>query len=292
MENILAIITDWVDAEAVVARAKRLAELFNTHIEILRPVHSPLAEIDKFVGFGEVSSLRDSIVEAEKERLEDLCASQGGAVDIDGHVEWCERVHETIIEKAENYGAGLIVMMASHDSILSTLIHTPDDWHLFRNSPCPVLSLVRDRKKLTQVVAAIDALDLSDAHRMLSARVIDQARAMAIAERVPFSVLSVVPDPALLYAGLVNAPMSGDFQMEAMAKAEKNIEDLLQHLGVRADAIEVKAGRIEDVVTQEGEIGGLLVIGSAANKGVKGFLIGNTAERILHRMQSDMLVIN
>lgn len=296
MENILAIITDWDDAQALMARAGRLAEQFNTRLEVLRPVHSPLAEIDKYVGFGEVSNLRDAIMDAERERVRELCAHQQGSRDILGHVvshvEWCERVHETIVEKAESYGAGLIVIMASHDSILSKLIHTPDDWHLFRNSPCPVLSLVRDRQPISRVIAAIDALDLSEAHKLLSAQVIDQARAMARAEDVPLTVLSVVPDPALLYAGLVNAPMSGDFQLEAMARAKQNLQDMLQHLGVTADAIEVKAGRIEDVATREGKEGGLLVIGSAANKGIKGFWIGNTAERILHHMQSDMLVVS
>ena len=77
-----------------------------------------------------------------------------------------------------------------------------------------------------------------------------------------------------------------------MAKAEANLQDMLKSFGVTADAIEVKAGQVENVVTSEGESGGLLVIGSAANKGVKGFWIGNTAERILHHMQSDMLVVN
>jgi nucleotide-binding universal stress UspA family protein len=292
MENILAIITEWDDAKAVLSRAGRLAEQFNTRLEVLRPVHSPLAEIDKYVGYGEVTNLRDSIMDAERRRVRELCADQDGPSEIVSHVEWCERVHETIIEKAESYGAGLIVMMASHDSVLSKLIHTPDDWHLFRNTPCPVLSLVRDEKSISRVIAAIDALDLSEAHKVLSSRVLDQARAMATAEDVPLTVLSVVPDPALLYAGLVNAPMGGDFQVAAIAKAEQNIEDLLAHLGVVVDAVEVKAGRIEDVATREGQAGGLLVIGTAANKGVKGFWIGNTAERILHRMQSDMLVVN
>ena len=288
MENILAIITNWEDAEAVMARTQRLAEQFNTGVEVLRPVRSPLAELNKYVGFGEVTDLSDAIMVEERNQLDALCADKGWI----SHVEWCDRVHQTIVERAEIYGAGLIVLMASHHSMLSTLAHTPDDWHLFRDAPCPVLILVRERKPLVRVVAAIDALDLSEAQQALSARVIDQARALAKAEDVPLSVLTVIPDPALLYAGLVNAPMSGDFQTEVMVKAKANLQDMLKHFGVMADTVEVKAGQVENVVTSEGESGGLLVIGSAANKGVKGFWIGNTAERILHHMQSDMLVVN
>ena len=288
MQNILAIITNWDDAEAVMTRTQQLAEQFNTGVEVLRPVHSPLAELNKYVGFGEVSNISDAIMSEERAQLDGLCTDKGWV----SHVVWCDRVHQAIVESAENCGAGLIVMMASHHSILSTLAHTPDDWHLFRDAPCPVLTLVRERKPILRVVAAIDALDLSEAHQVLSARVIDQASALAKAEGVPLTVMSVVPDPALLYAGMVNAPMSGDFQVQAMAKAKANLQDMLQSFGVTVDAIEVKAGQVENVVTSEGESGGLLVIGSAANKGVKGFWIGNTAERILHHMQSDMLVVN
>ena len=291
MENILAVITDWDDAEAVMARSQRLAGQFNTRVEVLRPVHSPLVEWEKYVGLSSLANLRELIMEDERERLATLCGDKSLAIAPVAHVEWSEHVHQTIVDRAEAYGAGLIVMVASHHSVLSTLAHTPDDWHLFRDAPCPVLSLVRDKKPITKVVAAIDALDRTEAHQLLSARVIDQARALALAESVPLEILSVVPDPALLYAGLVNAPMSGDFQVEVVAKAKDNLQDLLRHLGVQADSVEVRAGLIENVVCSEGEVGGLLVLGSVANKGVKGFWIGNTAERILRHMRSDMLVV-
>jgi universal stress protein E len=288
MEKILAVINDWKDAEAVISRSEHLAEKLNTDVELLRPVHSPAAELSKYTGLMDLSELRNAIMAEERDRMEAVCRNKPWHTN----VEWSERVHKTIVEQAESLGAGMIITMASHHSLLSTLAHTPDDWHLFRDSPCPVLTLTRNRVGLTKVVAAIDALDHSEAHLQLSARIIDQAAGMAMAEGVPLSVLGVVPDPALLYAGLVNAPMGGNFQAQAIALAEKSLEELLKHLGVKADEVVVKAGQVEDIVSKEGQQGALLVIGSAANKGVRGFFIGNTAERILHRMQSDMYVVN
>ncbi len=305
MEKILAVITDWDDANAVLSRAAKLAEQFKTQVEVLRPVSSPLADlnltqVNRHLGADGFSSVRDSIMQEEHKRLESVCGAISWPCAIEWHAEWCKRIHQAIVERAESAGVGLIVLMASHHSVLATLVHTPDDWHLFRDAPCPVLSLVRDAKPVVRVIAAIDAFDHSEAHQLLSARVIDQARALAKAEAVPVTVLSVVPDPALLYAGFVNAPINVDFQAQVMIEAKANLADMLKRLGVAADSdeavvevmVEVKPGQIESVVTQEGELGGLLVIGSAANKGVKGFWIGNTAERILHHMRSDMLVVN
>jgi len=110
---------------------------------------------------------------------------------------------------------------------------------------------------------------------------------------VPLKILSVVPDPALVYAGLASAPLSGDFLLDTLAIAEQKIQALIEHLGIKPQAIEVVTGRVEDVVSQRAsQDDALLVIGNAANKGLKGLLIGNTAERILRGMKTDMLVVN
>ncbi|MEZ0153041.1 MAG: universal stress protein [Candidatus Reddybacter sp.] len=289
MENILAVITHWDDAEAVLAEAEKLAARFHTDLELLVPVHDQLGELSKYLNFQDLSQLQAEIVAAERSRLDSLCAGKNYRL----HVEWTTKVRATIVEKAQSYGAGLIVMMASHDPVLSVLIHTPDDWHLFRDTPCPVLAMVKERKACQQVIAAIDALDNQEPHQQLTARLLDSAAALAKAEAVPLKILSVVPDPALVYAGIVNAPMSGDFLLDTMAIAEKKTQALVEHLGISPEAIDVVTGRVEEVVSQRAsQSDALLVIGNAANKGLKGLLIGNTAERILRGMKTDMLVVN
>jgi universal stress protein E len=289
MENILAVITQWNDAEAVLAEAEKLCACFHTGLEVLVPVHDQLGELSKYLNFQDFSELQTEIVAGERSRLENLCVGKNHRL----HAEWTTKVHATIVEKAQSVGAGLIVMMASHDPILSALVHTPDDWHLFRDTPCPVLAMVKDRKACQQVIAAIDALDNQEPHQKLTARLLDNAAAMAKAEGVPLKILSVVPDPALVYAGIVNAPMSGDFLLDTMAIAEKKTQALVKHLGITPQGIDVVTGRVEEVVSQRAsQDGALLVIGNAANKGLKGFLIGNTAERILRSMKTDMLVVN
>ncbi|MBQ0719213.1 MAG: universal stress protein [Gammaproteobacteria bacterium] len=289
MENILAVITNWDDAEAVLGEAEKLATQFHTSLEVLVPVHDQLGELSKYLNLQDFSQLQAEIVDAESAHLDKLCAGKNYRL----HVEWTTKVHTTVVEKAQSYGAGLIVMMASHDPALALLVHTPDDWHLFRDTPCPVLAMVKDRQACQQVIAAIDALDNHEAHQQLSARVLDNAAALAKAEGVPLKVLSVVPDPALVYAGIVNAPMSGDFLVDTMAIAEKKTQALVEHLGISPQTIEVVTGRVEEVVSQTAlQAHALLVIGNAANKGLKGLLMGNTAERILRGMKTDMLVVN
>jgi nucleotide-binding universal stress UspA family protein len=289
MENILAVINHWDDAEVILAEAEKLRTRFHTGLEVLVPVHDQLGELSKYLNLQDFSQLQEEIVSAERNSLDNLCAGKGYRL----HVEWTTKVPATIVEKAQDYGAGLIVMMASHDPVLSALIHTPDDWHLFRDTPCPVLALVKDRKSCQQVIAAIDVLDNQEPQQQLTARLLDNAAAMAKVEDVPLAILSVVPDPALVYAGILNAPMSGDFLLDTIAAAKKKTQALVERLGINPEAIDVVTGRVEDVVSQRAsQNNALLVIGNAANKGLKGLLIGNTAERILRSMKTDMLVVN
>lgn len=289
MEKILAVITSWDDAKAVIAEAERLATQFHTGVEVLRPVHSQLGELSKYINLVDFTEMRDDILKVEASLLSTLCAGKSYSQ----HTEWASRVHSAIVEKAENIGAGLIVMMASHDPLLSVLVHTPDDWHLFRDTPCPVLSMVRDRHANKKVIAAIDALDTHELHTQLSSRVLDNAAAIAKAKGVPLHVLTVVADPALVYAGIANAPMSGDFLLDTKDRAEVNAKALVARLGIGATLVESVIGRVEEVLTQRADNGNaLLVMGNSANRGLKGLLLGNTAERILHNMKSDMLVVN
>ena len=289
MENILAIITHWDDADAVLSKAEYLAKQFHTQLEVLLPVHTLFGELGRYLNPADFDRLKGEALNAQTQTLKQLCADKNYPL----HVVWADRIHTTIIEKATAYGAGLIVMMASHDPRLASLVHTPDDWHLFRETPCPVLSMTRNRQAAKHVIAAIDSLDTDEAHQQLSARVLDCAAALAKAEDLPLKVISVVPDPALLYAGVVNAPMSANFLIDTVDKAKEKAVDTVKRLGIQANSVDAVSGRVEHFVTSHSQDqAGLLVIGNSANKGVKGLLLGNTAERILHHMKSDMLVVN
>lgn len=287
METILAVITDWDDALAVLHRAQFIAAKLHTQVELFRPVHARLGELNKYIGFDNFDALRDAIMSAENKLLAELNTDQQTQI----HSLWCDRVHSAIVSEAERTSAGLIVMMANHQRLLANLAHTPDDWHLLRDAPCPVWMMTRELGDLNTVVAAVDCLDESEQQQKLSARVIDQARAMATAHQLPLTVVTVVPDPALIYASMVNVPVPVDYLTQLEQQVDGKLRTLLAHLGVTADSVLVKSGRVEDVLVNLASHG-LLVIGSRANKGVKGLLLGNSAERILNYMQSDMLVVN
>lgn len=285
MEKVLAVIASWDDADQVLARARHLAERLHTRCEFLRPVHARVRELQHYMDVAAFGEIQEQILEIERARLDALCG------DDPGEVVWCQRVYRAVVEHAELVGADLILMSASSQGALANLIHRADDWHLLREAPCPVLLLPRVPKPIQRVIAAVDALSEGAEQELLSERVLDAAAAFAHAQAVPLTVITVVPDPALIYASPVAVPMGEQILDELTERARFAQQALLARIGLHADAVRVESGRVEDVVT-ELAADGLLVIGSAANKGLKGMVMGNTAERILHRMTTEMLVVN
>lgn len=283
LEKILAVIAEWDDADRVLARARFLAERLHTHCEVLRPVHAQIRELEHYLAPGEFAKVQTQLLTTERARLDALRGADPG------EVVWCQRVYRAVVERAELVGADLIVMAASRHGVLENLVHRADDWHLLREAPCPVLLLPHESRAIQKVVAAVDAL--SDAHELLSERVLDEAAALARAHEVPLTVVTVVPDPALVYASPVAVPVSEQIINEWTDRARATQHALLERIGLHADVARIETGRVEDVVATLAA-DGLLVIGSVANKGVKGMVLGNTAERILHHMTTEMLVVN
>lgn len=285
MQKILAVISEWDTGPRVLERARFLAAQLHAELALLRPVQSQVGEWHRYLPPGDFAPLRDAIMAAERERFETARGADPG------EVLWCERAYRVVVEQAESQGANLIVMEASRHGLLENIIHRADDWHLLREAPCPVLLLPRTPRPLTSVVAAVDALAEGPEQELLAERVLDAASAFARAQQVPLRVVTVMPDPAMIYASPMAVPLSTDVIGELNERARGAQQALLQRIGLSADEQRIETGRVEDVLA-ELAADGLLVIGSVANRGLKGLVLGNTAERILYHMTTEMLVVN
>ena len=284
MQCMLAVVAELQDAERVVERARQLAAQFRGELVLLHPVQEQLGGWQKVLGAGHLEQLRDDILAVERERFAALCGGDRG------EVLWCERSYRAVVDRAEALGAELIVIEANRHGALEHLFHA-DDWHLLREAPCPVLVLPRAPRPVTAVIAAVDALAEGPEQELLAERVLDQANAFAHALGLPLTVVTVVPDPALIYASPVAVPLTADLIGELTERARRAQHALLERIGLEPEAARVETGRVEDALAQLAT-DALLVIGSVANKGLKGLVLGNTAERVLHRVTTEMLVVN
>ena len=288
MNPVLGVITDWELASQVLTRARQLGKASGARVRLYCPVSDQLEEMNRYIGFDNYQAVKDEILTESGNRIEQLV----GDLDIDTALDWQSHPYQGVAAQAESCSASLIVMAMSEHSIIGDLLHKGDDWHLLRDAPCPVRPLSRSDHPFRSVIAAVDSLDESEENQSLAARVLDEARALADAMKLPLTVISVVPDPAYVYGDMAASPLMLDYRTQAESTARHNQGTLLARLGVRAERQVVEVGPVALVLEEAAADAGILVLGTIANRGWKGLVIGNTAERILSRVGGDMLVVS
>ncbi len=164
----------------------------------------------------------------------------------------------------------------------------PRDWQLLRETPCPVL-LVKHPALWAggRILAAVDPLSRKAAAGRHNQSVLLMAACIAELSGAELHTVSATL-----------APMWGaEPELQAPALIERNarqaVEGLLARMQLKPQAIHIGEGPpnhwIPDVARQIGAA--LVVIGTHARGGLKGALLGNTAEQILDKLDTDILVL-
>lgn len=290
MGKVLAVINSWPNAERILDRARQIAGAIQGEAVVYCPVSSALEEMNRYIGFDNFDEAKDALVADCRTRLEEL----PGIDQMDVELEWQPAPYRAVAYRAETLSAELIVMAVSQHSVIGDFLHKPDDWHLLRDAHCPVLILGNEACKYRSVVVAVDVLEDSDAHLVLNARVLDQGKTMAETLGLPLKVFSIVPDPSYVFSDLsaTDSVLMASFRSQAENEARKQQQQLLGRYGIHAQECRVMTGMVEKVLQQVLAEEGLLVLGTIANKGLRGFFLGNTAERLLQHLKGDMLVVN
>lgn len=290
MKKVLAVINYWPTADMLVSKAKEIAAAIKAEVCVYCPVSSQIEEMNRYVGFENFEDVKLELINECKMRLEAL----PGIEELETIIDWQSQMYRGVANRAESISAEMVLMSRSEHNFLGDLLHRPDDWHLLREAPCPVLVMNLEHSPYRSVIAAVDALEDDDQHRILNARILDEAQMMAEILGLPLSVITVVPEPSYIYSDMttVGSVTLSKFSDQLLATAEARQQQMLLRLGVKPHTAKVVIGPVVGELQSAMSASGLLVMGTIANKGLKGFFLGNTSERLLSHMQGDMLVVN
>ena len=172
-------------------------------------------------------------------------------------------------------------------------LHTPLDWQLMREAPCPVLfTRTNAWQKPIRVLAALDVMDA--AHTQLNTLILRNGALMAAVLGGEFHVATSYPGLAPYVTQYQVARDLSSIQVQLHDMRRDALTRLLRETGVTATATYVEEGRPRDVIRAlAATIGaGLTVVGTAGRSGLKKLLIGNTAEQIISDLPTDLLTVS
>lgn len=241
-------------------------------------------------------AIKKEIVRARQAWLRDLIRDEGlSAASISIDVVWTDDIAGWVEANAADTE---LVIKSVHKS--KTLMHTPLDWELIRSCPPPLLLVggwkgKRRKKKAraeNDVIATIDLRSDDHKHRMLNLKVLDAAARFAELRGGRLHCVAVVEYSEVLSDLEMIDPRK--VRKEAVAASSDFLEALIEPHGIARTRVHRPAGKVGHMVaaTVRKTGAGLVVVGSAARRGMGATLLGNSAEKIVERSPCDVLVVH
>lgn len=287
MEKIL-VVADLEDNCYATPRGLELAGKLGIDVDVVAFAYAPLKSLRVKPAMQETIKKR-LLAERKKQvkALIDKYRKRGQKVEL--LVEWEKDIARWISRRCAG-GKYLGVIKTGNRS--ESLVHTSTDWQLLRECPKPVL-LVAEKKwhRTRPVLVTLDLSTKVASKRALNRKLLGVARDLARALDVEMEIITAIEIPTLLSDLDLVDPIA--FVNDATAAMQPQIRKLAAEFDLPASAFHCKRGPVEKVITSRAAAvrAQIVVLGTVARKGVKARLLGNTAERVLRHMRTDVLAI-
>jgi len=242
--------------------------------------------------------LEKKVLSARLQDLEEIAAPlKESGVQVETDVTTGSPFVELIRRVVEN-GNDLVIKTAQNlNSPLGGLLGTTA-LHLMRKCPVPVWVVKPESaERLGRVLAAVDPGSPGDSRDLLSAKVLTLASSLAQASGSALDVVHAwwLPAEATLRGRRVNLPPA---QIDSVLRdVRRAAEEALDGLVDRVDLsrvpheVHLVKGQPYQVISSFAEKSDVSVMGTLSRSGLDGLLIGNTAERVLRRVESSVLAV-
>lgn len=298
-KNILFVAEGSTGDRAALARTLELAQLNKAKLTIIATVaelssSSYLLSIQK-----STISLQQSLVRDRTRELEKLVRAAGGGRQRvrPSLTVTSGRDYEEVIGQVVKNNCDLVIKAASGTSNLSKILFGSLDLHLLRKCPCPVW-IIKPRKKIShsRILAAVDVSPEERSSLALNTTIMELAGSLSGLEQGDLHVINAwfLPEEAWLRSKQLSQYKSvNSLLRECRAMHKKNLDKLLSGFSCFTPRVHLIKGEPETVIPRFINNHGidLLVMGTLARTGVAGFLMGNTAEKILNSVHCSVLAI-
>lgn len=284
----ILIIADLKDKCVATPRGLQLGAKLGQDIDVVAFTYAPLSRLK--VSATEEADIRERLVDEREHDVQariDKYKQPGQNVTL--KVVWEKNIDRWITRQcAGDKYIGVIKTGNRSES----LVHTSTDWQLLRECSAPMLLVAE--KKWHRAKPVLVTLDLSSdvaTKRKLNDKTLGIAKGLAAALGVELEIITAIEVPTLLSDLDLVDPTA--YAREAKEAMKPQIRKLAAAHDIPEKAFHCKRGPVEKVIaSQAAKVRAqVVVMGTVARKGVKARLLGNTAEKVLRLMKTDVLAI-
>lgn len=290
-ETILAAIADpRAPVQVAAVKATELAWLTGAKLIYYHAAYDAALSERPFFASSHLAKARAEHLLAQSRALDALARDLGrGGLAIATVAEWHRTPHEAIVRTSMAERADLVVAEPRFRAArrrLPGFSHT--DWELVRLCPTPLL-LARSTApyRTPTILAAVDPLRDTDKLSTLDLRIVQVARELGRLTGGRLRLLHCAIEPR-------TTPGMRYSEVERENRRSRQLLQLLvKEAGVPARALRVRTGRPAETISEAiaTDAVDLLVLGSMTRGQIENLVLGSTAEKLLHTVACDMVVV-
>ena len=280
--KLFVIVDPTASHQVALVKALLIAKMASCHIHAFLCVYRDISESDAFASRHDFK--HHTLADAGDWLKEQLEPCNVAGIPVSTEIVWNSKWHDAALHSIAKSGCDLVIKSSYHHSKSRRFSSNTSDFNLMRHCACPILFVHQTQEWQTnRVLACVDLESTDNQHARLNGVVVRDARALA-------NIVGMDLYIAAAHRGEIDAdnlPVKGHGHQVS-----------LQQLGELFDVDEsrVYLRRGKTITTLQGicdEIDpSIVVIGTLARSGIKGKLIGNTAEKLLDLIEADVLTVN
>ena len=266
--KVLAVVDTRKDKQLALNRASSICRMTGAALHILAP--NPRADGDSMV------------------RLEALAKPlMADGQEVYLHETWSGSLIETIIHVRQMERCHLVIKDAQLITALQKAFSTPEDWSLLRRCRVPVLLVQHDHDwSRGKIVAAINADPRDHYHSVINEAILQYAKDMAEMYNSELHLASAFPTSMMAIQDHGDGKTDKDHYL-------KHCQEYAREFALNDQLFHIEPGPTDTMIPRilnETEAQ-LLVLGTHARTGISAIAIGNTAEQLIYRVKTDILVL-
>ncbi|MBT8145810.1 MAG: universal stress protein [Gammaproteobacteria bacterium] len=286
LNQILVIVEAGAEKQPALERAKQLAKYAEADLELFIADYSTYLEDGYYFDPVRARELRREHGEKNLAALEELAEPlRENGLEVSCATAWGNPTYEEIVRRVDELKPDLVIKSTRHHERLARLMLANEDWELIRYCAVPLL-LAKDQDWGSQpkFVAAVDPEHSHDKPASLDHKLI----------RVAGKLAAVSDGSVHLYHSTHLPPLSGMYPIESDYQVDSSkIKDLGAQHNVPEDHCYVSDADINHSLPELTTLlqASVVVMGAVSRSRLDRMLIGNTAEKVLDKLECDVLVV-
>ncbi len=285
LKKVIVVIDPHSESQPGLQKVLQLAKFMDFDLKLIACEYTQYLVEGYYFNAVDVLGLRNEYLEERKVMLEELAEPlRANGLVVETEAFWAHPGHETIVAEVESFQADLVVHHTRRHGAILRMFLTNDDWQLVRYCQVPLL-LVKENlwKETPAILAAVDPMHSRHKPDGLDHKILRVAG--DVAERVQGDVFAVHSHSQI--------PLSGTYPDQAKKEHREAFENLMKDFDIPTvrqhlleEAPEFALRQLERDLSID-----VVVMGAISRNILSDVFIGNTTEKVLDYLESDVLVI-